>query len=202
MLKREDFMKYFEKFPIIEYPIKYNTVFDKNNKGDLIEYAKTVDLNVRYRILDDIKNNQLTTYDYVWKDGDRPDIVAHLYYGDFYYDWLVLLSANAFDWIHDLPLSDKELSLYIEAKYNITIEESFSQIHHYEDSNGFIIDYNTYFYAPEPKFIKYVYDHEFEQNELRRNIKLISRNYLSVINKQFETLIKSINTLRNNNGKS
>lgn len=195
-------MKYFEKFPIIEYPIKYNTVFDKNNKGDLIEYAKSVDLNVRYRILDDIKNNQLTTYDYIWKDGDRPDTVAYLYYGDFYYDWLVLLSASAFDWIHDLPLSDKELMLYIEAKYNITFEESLSQIHHYEDSNGFIIDYNTYFHLLEPKYIKCIYDHEFEQNELRRNIKLISRNYLGLVSNQFETLIKNITTSRNNNGKS
>ena len=189
-------MKYFENFPTIEYPIKYNSGYDVPFKKALIEFAHTIDMNIRFTITNSIKTNHLSSYNYVWKDGDRPDILALNYYGDFYYDWLVLLSADIFDWIHELPLSNSVLIKYVEDKYNMTFEESLVEIHHYEDKDGFIIDLDSYILEPEPKRIVSIYDYENEQNELRRNIKLISKSYLSQLDTQFQEKLREIKLKR------
>ena len=69
-----------------------------------------------------------------------------------------------------------------------------SAIHHYEDSDGYIIDEETWFNTPEQntKTVS-VYDFEHEQNELKRNIKLISKEYVEQIENEFDAIIKSIN---------
>lgn len=189
-------MKYFEKFPTIEYPIKYNSGYDVPFKKDLIEFAHTIDMNIRFTISNSIKNNPLSYYNHVWKDEDKPHILAYEYYGDFYYDWLVLLSAEVFDWVYELPLTNSILIKYIENKYNMTFEESLVEVHHYEDKDGFIIDLDSYIIEPEPKRIVSIYDHENEQNELRRNIKLISKTYLLQLNNQFEEKLREIKLKR------
>lgn len=189
-------MKYFENMPLIRYPIKFNDEKTSLFKQDLIEFATTIDLNVRYSLHELVINNPFATYDYVWQDGDRPDNIARFYYGDAYYDWLVLLSAQIFDYYHELPLSIDQLVEFINKKYNTTFEESLNLLHHYEDGDGFWIDYDSYYIEPEPKKIVCVYDYEYEQNELKRNIKLISVDYLTQINNEFGDILKAINNQR------
>lgn len=189
-------MKYFETIPLIYYPIKYNDSVDSWFNKDLVEFSTSIDFNIRYTLQNSVVKNPLATYDYVWKDDDRPDTVAYFYYGDFYYDWLVLLSAEIFDWKHELPMNDSLLVKYIEEKYNMSFEEALTTIHHYEDGDGYVIDYDSYMIEPEPKRIVYIYDYEFEQNENKRNIKLVSKNYLTQISNEFETLIKNIRDSR------
>ena len=72
-------------------------------------------------------------------------------------------------------------------------EESLVSIHHYEDSEGYIIDEDTWNNIPEPKYAISVYDFEHEQNELKRNIKLISKQYVEQIENEFDNIIKTIN---------
>jgi len=193
MVNDEDCMKYFQRLPIIKYPIKYNSINEANQGKDLLEYATTVDLNVRYSVLSTVLTNPFATYDYVVEDGDTPHSIAHMYYGNQYYFWLVLMSAQIFDWAHEWPMNSDELETYIYEKYNMTFEESLTEIHHYEDSDGYIIDELTWFNTPVPKYAISVYDYEHEQNELKRNIKLISKNYVGEIENEFDAIIKSIN---------
>ena len=186
-------MKYFQRLPIIKYPIKYNTINEANQGKDLIEYATTVDLNVRYSVVNSLLSNPFATYNYVVEDGDTPHSIAMHYYGDQYYFWLVMISSQMFDWGHEWPMINSELETYIYEKYGLDFVESLSVIHHYEDSEGYIIDEETWFNTPEPKYAVSVYDFEHEQNELKRNIKLISKEYVEQIENEFDAIIKSIN---------
>lgn len=185
-------MKYFQKLPIIKYPIKYNSINAANQGKNLIEYATTVDLNVRYTVVNGILKNPFTTYEYTIEDGDTPHSIALLYYGDQYYFWLVLLSAQIFDWSHEWPLLNSELELFIQEKYGLDFEDSLLEIHHYEDKDGYIIDEDTWYLEVEPKYAVSIYDHEHEQNEMKRNIKLISKQYVDQIESEFNNIIKNI----------
>lgn len=185
-------MKYFENYPFVEYPVKTFTIYDvdENYVPYTTLYKKVIDLHLRLNISSLLKNNVFAYYEYEWQDSDNLTKLALNYYGSVDYTWLILLSGELFDWIHDLPLNDSELEKYIFDKYNLTFEQSLSTIHHYEDADKDIIDLNTYNIIPEPKYIKYVYDYEFEENEKKRRVKLVSRSYLKTINNNFENIIR------------
>lgn len=190
-------MKYFEKFPLMDYPYKGKLV---SSNDDIISFLTTIDLNVRFSIIDSIYNNKSSFYTYSWEDGDTPDKIAYHYYGDHYFDWIVMISAQAFDWLHDFPMSEIMLEEYIVEKYNIDFMESFSTIHHYEDGDGYVIDLTQYMIEPEPKKIVYIYDYEYEQNELKREIKLISKELLSSIDSELNKKLTDIRNLRETYG--
>ncbi len=176
-------MKYFENYPFISYPVKTFTIYDVDK--DYIPYStiyeKVIDLHLRINLSNIIKNNVFAVYEYTWSDSDNLTKIALDYYGNYDYAWLILLSGDLFDWIHDLPFSDVELIDYITDKYSITFEQSLITTHHYEDSDHDIIDLDTYTLISEPKYIKTIYDYELEANEKKRKIKLISKAYLRQI---------------------
>lgn len=190
-------MKYFEKFPLINYPYKGKLV---NSENAILDFLTTIDLNVRFSIIDSVYNSRSAFYTYSWQDGDTPDIIAYHYYGDHYYDWVVMISAQAFDWLYDFPMNDDLLEDFIVEKYNIDFLESFSTIHHYEDKDGFVIDYTQYVIEPEPKKIVYIFDYEKAQNELKREIKLISKELLSRIDDELNKKLTDIRNLRETYG--
>lgn len=174
---------YFKFFPTILYPYQGKMVGDNNSK---IQYIECVDLMVRYRIKDIVLQNPLSYYFYEWKDNERPDQVARKYYGDVRYTWLVLFSAEVYDWLYDLPMGRNVFEKYLEDKYQQTANELTQIIHHYEDGDGAIIDLDTYISIPDTKKKPVsVYDYEFSANESRRKVKLLSRQYLSDVNNEF-----------------
>lgn len=192
-------MKYFEKFPTIQYPY-YGKLVDNPNTT-LVEFVQTIDMHVRFKLRSAYTSRGGVFYTHRLEEGDTPDKLAHFYYGDSYYDWVVMLSNEYFDYIHDFPLSEKALHEYVQEKYNVTFEESMINTHHYEDSNGFIIDLDTYTIIPEPKRIVTLYDHEYEKNESKREIKLLSKEYLYAIDRELDGQLTNIKNAREaNNG--
>ena len=101
--------EYFKNFPTTDYHYY-------NKSGNKIS-TTTVDMSIRFRLIDTIMKNPNAYYDYFWKDEDRLDIIAYKYYGDVNLSWLVMLSGEIFDWVYDLPLSDKMLDNYLKKKY-------------------------------------------------------------------------------------
>jgi hypothetical protein len=90
-------MKYFKKFPIIEY------------QGSFVRNLMT-----RAQI-NSLSSNLL---DYEMKDHDsRTDIIADKYYDDFGYDWLVNLSNGNVDPYYDSGLTSSQFTQYINKKY-------------------------------------------------------------------------------------
>lgn len=191
-------MNYFEHFPKIEYPYLGKLVID----GSATSTIETVDMTVRFKFIDEVMNDPLAYYSYYWKNGTRPDLLAASYYGDARLAWLVMLSAQTFDWIYDFPMDDDMLEEYLKSKYNVTSTNILaSTTHHFETGSGYIIDESTYStYVDSNKKAVSIYDYEASANEQRRNVKLISVSYLPTILREFENMHKSIRSNRASNG--
>ena len=178
--------KYFKNFPKVDYTINGITY-------------NTVDLTVRHKIIEDLMQNPNVYYEYSWSDADRVDIVANKYYGDPEFAWVVMLSADVYDWLHDLPLNENNFEKYLQAKYDVNSQSTLlhDTIHHYEDITGTYIDYDTYNMMEDyNKKAVSVYEHEFRMNEQKRTIKLLSKSYIKQIMNEFEDRLTLINNNR------
>jgi len=115
-------MKYFESFPRRIYTFNKNT----------INQQAVTDILARSTFLREVKQNADIAYEYVIKDTDTPEIIAHKMYGDPYRSWIVLLFNNIMNPNYDWPLKNEALENYIVNKYNQTLTQSKTTIHHYE----------------------------------------------------------------------
>ena len=135
--------------------------------------------NVRFRkeILENI-----TLYDeYDIKDGETPEILSEKIYGSPSYHWVIMLANQRYDYISDWPLSTYNLEEHILLTYG---SGNQYDVHHYEDSNGYIIDGidNTAYPVSN-------YEYEDRLNESKRRIKLISKELLNTILKNYKDII-------------
>lgn len=188
-------MTYFKNVPKINYPYEGKLV----NQDSIVQtFVETSDLLVRFKIRDEILNSPTAFYEYEWNDSDRPDIVARLYYGDAELAWLVMLSAQVQDVHYDFPMRQDAFDDYLRTKYDVNeVGELDLIVHHYEDSEGYVVDYDTYqqLNFSQRKEVS-VYDYEFGLNEAKRKIRLISRIYASDIRKEYEESLKKLKELR------
>ena len=127
------------------------------------------------------------------EDGDRPDIIATMYYGGPEFTWLIFMINDIKDPYYDWPLTTIEWESYIKAKYG-GLDTAQSSVHEYyqiirsattnstmvDDDSAinpevkYIIDSTTYDSLDSgSKGILYKYGWEFEMNENKRNIKLV-----------------------------
>lgn len=130
-------MKYFESFPGTIY------TFDKNTLNNQV----VTDILARSTFLREIANNTSIAYEYNVKETDTPEIIAHKVYGDAYRSWIILLFNQIINPYYDFPLTADSLDAFIQNKYNQTINEALTTIHHYEKEitkeatyNGLLID--------------------------------------------------------------
>lgn len=172
-------MEYFSLFPKIEY------VFNG-------EIYKVPDISIRHFIKTNILNDEQVIYKYSYKDNDRPDIIATTYYGHPKYTWVVLLSASLYNPIFDVPLPQDVFEKYLINKYNKDLNELQNEVKYYNIDNRYNVDLLTYNSYVGNKKIVSVYDYEYQLNEDRRIIKLISRKYLPQIENEFKDRMKRI----------
>ena len=179
-------INYFENFPKIKYS-------DGNGK-----IYSTVDMTVRFKIIEKVIQNPNAYYEYYWQDSDRLDIVAQKYYGDSRLSWVVMLSSQIYDWIYDLPLSNEKFDEYLEEKYEVdNVYDLKNIVHHYEDITGTVIDKNAYNLLGD-SYKKHIdiYSYELYQNELKRNIKLLSKDLINQILSEFDYRLQTIKNNR------
>ena len=93
---------YFRPFPKIQYDIK-------KNKLPLL----LTNVTARYKIRDVLKSKVAIYYDYIVKDGDRPDLIAYKYYDDETLDWLIYLVNDIIDPYYDWPLKQDAFEKYM-----------------------------------------------------------------------------------------
>lgn len=142
-------------------------------------------------------------YPYFIKDGERPDTIAYDYYGSSDYAWLVLLANQIIDPYYQWPLTDAEFHDYLIAKYG-HVYPLKTQISHYvytgiggntEDEIA-RIDYKM-----TPKTYEslsdldksgwtavYLYDYLAQQNIDRRQIRLLSNQYLKQVDREIAVI--------------
>lgn len=152
------------------------------NNLPTIQYGSKVARNLitRPKIKDFILGNPTAIYDYVIKDGERPDTIANAYYGDSNFVWLVFLANNIVDPYYDWPLTQNQFKEYIIDKYG-SVELAKSTIKHYvHKTKGTVITKETFdlnatmlkIVASDYQSVD-VYKFEDEANEAKRSIKLI-----------------------------
>lgn len=186
-------MKYFENIPSIEYPYYGKLIGDEESKITLVN---TVDIMVRFRIRDEIVRTPLAYYTYQWKDGDRPDKVAALYYDSPDFAWLVMMSASAFDWLYEFPMSNRQFQEYIDSRYG-SYMAALNTVHHYEDGDGDIIDQYTYDNISDPlKKAVSVLSYEEDLNESKREVKLLSKEFLPQVVREYSNMLKVLKNSR------
>jgi|SaaInlV_150m_DNA_3_1039698.scaffolds.fasta_scaffold00487_8 hypothetical protein len=147
------------------------------------------------RIIKDIFRRSIPTknidtrfniYSYILEDGDTPEMLAHKLYNDVNKHWILLLINNVIDPHMDWLLSIDELERYTENKYG-----NLNDFHHWEDDEGDhvyddrINDHDTYNLIYTSNI-----DHETHLNEIKRDVKIIPREYIADFEEMFKESIK------------
>lgn len=200
-------MKYFDSLPTI-------AITDETGKSQLYRNIMT-----RISMKSSIFKNPLSYYQYDIQEGDTPEIVAHKYYGDSYRYWVVLLSNQMLDPQWDWPMSPTQLREYIDTKYadlgidpytaikvrrKVITQQNLStrnvvtqkvQISKAEYDN-LSPSQNTFTFADgqvvvttTKEMVNYN-DYELERNENRRSIRLLNKDYVPQIEREFLELVK------------
>ena len=185
-------MNYFRYLPKVAYDIKGTSS---------PYYTEATNIMVRQKIIDAVKNKIVTLHPYRVEDGDRPDIIATLYYGSPSFTWLIFMINDIKDPYYDWPLTTIEWESFMKAKYG-TLASAQSTVHEYyqiiraatpndamvDDDSAinpevkYIVDSTTYdSLASGSKGVLYKYDWEFDMNEGKRSIKLIDDVFASRI---------------------
>jgi len=160
---------YFQKIPNIYY------LFDIGGKP-VLKPVRDITFNVRFRksILENI-----TLFDeYDIKEGETIEIIANNVYGSPEYHWVIMLCNQKYDYVEDFPVPERLLEQYVSEKY----PDPFG-IHHYVDSQGFIVSPGTIGAVAITN-----YDHEVTVNESKRRIKLISPQLLGTILNEYKII--------------
>tara|TARA_B100000427_G_scaffold243779_1_gene206747 strand:- start:1014 stop:1688 length:675 start_codon:yes stop_codon:yes gene_type:complete len=191
-------MAYFAELPNISY-ISRLANSSRNDERILVK-----NLFKRAKIRSDIDSIFTAFTYYQIQEAERPDILAKKIYDDPELDWIILLTNNITNIRHQWPLNNNDLNNYIMDKYS----NQASTIHHYEtnelrDSSSRLLlkkglevgsDFTfTYTYKlgdtwqektiQSEKAVAPVSNYEYEQrlNEEKRRIKLLKKEYISVV---------------------
>ena len=131
--------------------------------------------NIRFRR--DVLAN-ITVYDYYdIVEGETPEIVAEKIYGNPMYHWIIMLVNERYDYLSDWPLTQANLDQYVIDKYGDTAND----IHHYENAKRVIVSYDYPLATPITNA-----GYEEEVNESKRRIKIISKDLISTILKNYK----------------
>lgn len=124
---------YFKHFPLVQY-------------GNSVSNTVAVNLFAKIAFQKNLQLNYEVFHPYTIREGDRPDTIAYLYYGDSGYDWLVYFSNNIVDPYYDWYMDQETFKKYIAGKYGSLTEAKrkikFFRSNYVEDDS--MIDPSTY----------------------------------------------------------
>jgi hypothetical protein len=132
------------------------------------------------------------TYDV--RNGETPEMIAHKYYDDAEYHWVILLVNNITDRYHQWPMNTRQFLAHLDERY-----DNVDAVHHYEinqvsgDTSVKInigitnidIDGNTIADATLITNREY----EEEKQDVLRKIRLLDPEYLEQFVEEFERLV-------------
>lgn len=193
---------YFSNLPLRGYTLDPNAA-----PGD---YQWVTDIFRRVGPIKNLLKHKILFYAYAIQDGDSPEIIAHKYYGDVSYHWVVCILNSIIDPVLDWPKNNANLNAYIMDRYG-SIGAAQTQIHHWNktisktDSLGntseitSIIDETEYdsLTSLVPEVFTFSdgttvtkttsrgtvdsYTYEIDTNEAKRNILILNKVYLSQV---------------------
>lgn len=116
---------------------------------------------------------------YMAKDNDTPEIISHKMYKTAAYHWLIMAINQRYDVWNDYPKDDATVRKNAEQKYS-----NIDGIHHYEDSDGSIVDEFTIPNTPVTNI-----EYEVKENDAKRLVKIVRREYLANFVQTYSQLI-------------
>ena len=177
--------KFFTAFPKIDY----------NLSGVNGNTKEVTDIFRRVKVRSKIANN-VTLFDkYDVEEGEKPEDIAYKIYGDSDYFWVVTLVNNIVNRYYDWPLDEYSFQQYVTGKY-----DNPDAIHHYEitQSSGpqtgdgpadykHKIECNST--QPGAESVSNI-EYERRLQDEKRQINILSPNYLPVFEQEFFKLIR------------
>ena len=160
----------------------------------------------RIKIRENLDDVILGFSQYTISNNQRPEQVAYDFYGRMEYDWVVLLCNNIINVYEEWPMTEHELYSYMVRKYG---ESEVDGVHHYvtqeqRDSHGRVVLKGDIQVPQDFYYMKYDgtvvptelltrpvsnYDYEAENNDFKRNIYLLRKEYISQFVEEFEELV-------------
>lgn len=193
---------YFTHFPIVEY-----------------NGVSVRDISRRTNFIQSTLSNPYVFLPYTVKDGEKPEDIAHNYYGSVSATWLVLMANNIVDPYTQWPMTIDMLANYITNKYGSFSGKTGADVV-YWSQNETILDNILYYYKiadsgielkVSPDTFPYVYDignniigrevtegwtamrvYDYENmtNEAKREIQVVEKVYYEQISNEFKKIIK------------
>ena len=174
---------YFEQFPVIFY--------DAVGNGD----PKVVTHLLKRVALHSKASETVALFDtYDVRNGETPEMIAHKYYDDAEYHWVVLLVNNITDRYHQWPMNTRQFLAHLAERY-----DNVDAVHHYEinqvsgntnvkiniGTSNVDTDGNTIADATLVTNREY----EEEKQDVLRKIRLLDPEYLEQFVEEFERLV-------------
>jgi len=174
---------YFSQFPVI--------VYDSVGAG---EYKIVTHLLKRIALHSKAKSVSALYDTYDVRNGETPEMIAHKYYGDAEYHWVILMVNNITDRYHQWPMNNRQFLAHIDERY-----DNIDATHHYEiyqssgdttvkiniGSTNIDTDGNTI--SDAVQVINREYE-EAKQDEIRK-IRLLEPQYLDQFVEEFDRLV-------------
>jgi hypothetical protein len=125
---------------------------------------------------------------YIVRDGERPDYVSSVLYGNPNYDWVIMLTNDIHSLYDDWPRNSVDLEAYIIEKYG-SLASAMSTVKYYYDSKGNIIDLTTYNnLSANARSSETEYEYELRKNSNKSKIKVMSRSLISAITSDLNSI--------------
>ena len=189
---------YFRNIPRVNYDI-YGT--EPNKYRNVTNIMKRIKF--KSKVIEDISDY----YTYRVMEGERPDTISFKKYKTVSYAYLIMMINDIYDPLFDWPLSSQQFEQYIRNKYG-TVESAMGTTKFYYQiiraevprtgiaeripEVKFIVDETTYNALDQtPRTTQTVYEWEDELNDNKRNIKLISSDFIQDIDYQVKRTFTS-----------
>lgn len=155
--------------------------YDFQKANGEIDYVKLKDItqNVRFKMAV-LQNISLYEF-YDMNDNDTPEIISEQFYKSPKYHWVIMIANQKYDYVEDYPMTIDRLEAKITEKYGAGNEYD---THHYE-FNGWVVDNISY---PTASAVSN-YQYEFDQNETKRRIRIISPGLLDQVLTEFRNIM-------------
>ena len=170
---------YFDNFPTIPYDAEGNGKFK-----DVKNLLRRVGIRAK------VKANTMLFDTYDVKNGETPESIAFKLYNDSELHWVVMLVNNITDRFHDWPMSEAQFLKFVNDKY-----DNVDAVHHYEisQSSGVTskkinIGTSNSDYPTATAITNF--EHEQEQQDIKRKIRLLDPSYLDDFVEEFKLLIR------------
>jgi len=186
---------YFSSIPNVDYDI-YGT--------EPKQFRSVTNIMQRVRFKPSVLENITDYYPYRVLEGERPDIVSFNTYGTVAYSYLILLINDIVDPLFDWPLPIRQFENYIIEQYGSVATAQSTNKYYYQIIRAevpktgiservpeykIIVDQTTYdSLDTSVKSTQNVYDWEVEQNDNKREIKLINPDFIQDIDFEVKTI--------------